>query len=115
MPIVETVTLANPGGGGFTFEGRFLREPADALRLGATVQRVWYTIGRDDEPYDDFFAARRDAGRRPVPETFVCEHLVFRQPDGPTITQAGRLINLDPTRSYYNTRNADAFDVPDPP
>jgi hypothetical protein len=115
MPVVETVTVANPSGSRFTFEGRFLREPSAALGLGATVERAWYTIGRDDEPYDDFFAARRDAGRLPVPATLVREHLVFRQPDGRAITQEARLLNLDPTRSAYNTRNADAFDVPDPP
>lgn len=112
--VVETPTLVNPSGSELTFEGRFLRDPSEALNVGATVDRVWYTVRSVEAPYDDFFAARRDAARRAEPVTYVQEHLTFHQPDGRVVTQQGRLLNLDPRRSAYNTRNADAYDTPDP-
>ncbi|HET9139258.1 hypothetical protein [Actinophytocola sp.] len=105
---VEVVALRNPAGGPtITFEGRFLQDPSAALRPGAVVERVWYTLPRMDTVYDGFDAAYEIVGEGR--NAYIQEHLRLKQSDDQVIEQQGRVLNLDPSRSVASGRCVNAY------
>jgi len=106
---VEIVTVRNPRGGVFTFEGRFLPTPSAAMQVGTVVEGVWYTVPQEDQVYEDFPSARARLAERPDPPTWLQEHLRLRGPDGRVIEQEARILNLDPRWSPVSRRYANAY------